>query len=117
MDKRRKQAAKALKMTAALILLIEARIIVDWSPEQISGLLKDELGYRISHERIYQHIWADKRQGGTLYKHLRQSNKRRKKQYGSKDISEAKLETVSALMNAPPSLQRKHALAIGRLIR
>ena len=84
-DKRRKQAAKALKMTPALILLIEARIVLDWSPEQISGSLRDELGILISHERIYQHIWADKRHGGTLYTHLRQSHKKRKKQYGSKD--------------------------------
>jgi IS30 family transposase len=84
-DKRKKQAAKALKMTPTLIILIEARIIMDWSPEQISGTLKDEPGILISHERIYQHIWADKRHGGTLYTHLRQSNKQRKKQYGSKD--------------------------------
>jgi IS30 family transposase len=38
----------------------------------------------ISHERIYQHIWQDKRRGGKLYRHLPQSGKRRKK-YGSKD--------------------------------
>ncbi len=84
-DKRRKEAAKALKMTAALITLIEARILMDWSPEQISGWLKNNQVISISHERIYQHIWADKRHGGTLYTHLRQSNKKRKKQYGSKD--------------------------------
>ncbi len=40
---------------------------------------------KISHEWIYQHIWANKRQGGELFKHLRHSNKKRKKQYGSKD--------------------------------
>jgi IS30 family transposase len=83
--RRRKEAAKSLKMTPELILLIEDRIIMDWSPEQISGSLEDELGILISHERIYQHIWADKRHGGTLYTHLRQSHKKRKKQYGSKD--------------------------------
>ena len=84
-DNRKKQAAKALKMTPALILLIEARILLDWSPEQVSGQLEDELGILISHERIYQHIWADKRHGGTLYMHLRQCHKKRKKKYGSKD--------------------------------
>ena len=31
-DTRKKQAAQALKMTPALILLIEARIRLDWSP-------------------------------------------------------------------------------------
>jgi len=84
-DKRRAQAAKAVKMTAAVIVLIEAKIVLDWSPEQITGWLKANLGIGISHERIYQHIWSDKRQGGTLYQHLRQSHKKRKKQYGSKD--------------------------------
>jgi IS30 family transposase len=58
---------------------------MDWSPQQIAGWLKNNQGIAISHERIYQHIWTDKRRGGTLYKHLRQSNKKRKKQYGSKD--------------------------------
>jgi len=80
-DKRRKQAVKALKMTEEVITEIEEKICLDWSPEQVSGKLE----ISISHERIYQHIWADKRNGGTLYKHLRQSNKKRKKQYGSKD--------------------------------
>ena len=84
-DKRKKQAAKVLKMTPALILLIEARIRLDWSPEQVSGQLEDERGILISHERIYQHIWTDKRHGGTLDTHLRQCHKQRKKKYGSKD--------------------------------
>jgi IS30 family transposase len=84
-DHRKKQAAKALKMTPALILLIEARIRLDWSPVQVSGQLEDELGILISHERIYQHIWTDKRHGGTLHTHLRQCHKQRKKKYGSKD--------------------------------
>jgi transposase, IS30 family len=68
-------------MPAEVIVEIEEKIRLDWSPEQVSGTLK----ITISHERIYQHIWADKRNGGMLYKHLRQSNKKRKKQYGSKD--------------------------------
>jgi len=84
-DNRKKQAAKALKMTPYLILLIEARIRLDWSPVQVSGQLEDELGILISHERIYQHIWTDKLDGGTLYTHLRQCHKQRKKKYGSKD--------------------------------
>jgi len=78
-DIRKKQAAKALKMTPTLILLIEAKILLDWSPEQVSGQLEDERGILISHERIYQPIWADKRHGGTLYTHLRQCHKQRKK--------------------------------------
>jgi IS30 family transposase len=83
-DNRRKQAAKPLKMTSVAIGLVDSKIVVEWSPEQISGWLKQEQGIAISHERIYQHIWADKLAGGTLYRHLRHSGKKRK-QYGSKD--------------------------------
>ncbi len=83
--KRRGDAIKAIKMTLPLVDLIESKIRLDWSPEQVSGWLEEERTIKISHERIYQHIWTDKCQGGELYKHLRQSNKKRKKRYGSKD--------------------------------
>ncbi len=72
-------------MTLEVVRLIESKIELDWSPEQVSGWLATEEGIQISHERIYQHIWADKRAGGELFKHLRQSHKKRKKRYGSKD--------------------------------
>ena len=84
-ERRRQEANKTIKMTFDVVTLIETKIQLDWSPEQVSGWLAKEEDIRISHERIYQHIWADKRQGGELFKHLRQSNKKRKKQYGSKD--------------------------------
>ena len=83
-ETRRKLAVKPLKMTLAVIDLIQAKLSINWSPEQISGWLKVEQNLFISHERIYQHIWADKLKGGFLYKTLRHSGKKRK-QYGSKD--------------------------------
>ena len=83
-ETRRRQAPQTLKMTPALIVLIEAMILLDWSPEQISGIFREEQCISISHERIYQHIWTDKLNGGCLYRHLRHSGKRRKK-YASKD--------------------------------
>jgi transposase, IS30 family len=82
---RRKNAVKAIKMTAEVCALIEAKICLDFSPEQVSGWLSKEQDIAISHERIYQHVWTNKGEGGELYKHLRHSNKKRKKQYGSKD--------------------------------
>jgi IS30 family transposase len=83
-ENRRKLTAKPLKMTPVAIDLIDAKIRIHWSPEQISGWLKQEQGIAISHERIYQYIWTDKLNGGRLYSHLRHSGKKRK-QYGSKD--------------------------------
>lgn len=83
-ESRRKLTAKPLKMTVEAIGLIDTKVNMDWSPEQISGWLKEEKSICISHERIYQHIWTDKLDGGALYKHLRHSGKKRK-QYGPKD--------------------------------
>jgi len=64
--------------------LIDTLIHRDWSPEQISGRLKIEHGIQVSHERIYQYILEDKRNGGDLYRHLR-CRKKRRKRYGSCD--------------------------------
>ena len=52
-----------------------------WSPEQISGWLSEQ-GIKLSHERIYQMIWDDKRDGGNLWRSLRRRGKRYNKRAG-----------------------------------
>ena len=79
---RRREKAR-MKIGSETWTLVEEKIREDWSPEQISGRLKKE-GITISHEHIYQHIYADKRVGGTLWTHLRCQKKRRKR-YGKHD--------------------------------
>jgi IS30 family transposase len=64
--------------------LIETLLRKDWSPEQVSGWLKENYSLQISHEWIYQHILMDKQAGGDLHRHLRCQKKRRKR-YGSYD--------------------------------
>jgi IS30 family transposase len=64
--------------------LIETKLRMDWSPEQVSGWLQRHHAIQVSHEWIYQHILADKQAGGDLYRHLRCQKKRRKR-YGSYD--------------------------------
>lgn len=63
---------------------VEQLLRQEWSPEQISGRLKQEHSFHISHEWIYQHILKDRRAGGDLYRHLRCQRKRRKR-YGIYD--------------------------------
>jgi transposase, IS30 family len=60
---------------------VERLLRQDWSPEQISGRLKLEQQPRVSHEWIYLYVYADKRRGGTLHRHLR-SQKKQRKRYG-----------------------------------
>ena len=64
--------------------LIETKLCLDWSPEQVSGWLYRHHAVKVSHEWIYQYILADKQAGGDLYCHLRCQKKRRKR-YGSYD--------------------------------
>ncbi len=83
-EERRHNAGKSVKMTELMIARIELKLSEKWSPEQISGWLSDEYGETLSHERIYQHIWADKRTGGALYTHLRRQGKRYQKRCNGK---------------------------------
>ncbi len=66
---------------------MESKIKDDLSPEQIVGTAKKEGIPCVSHERIYQHLWNDKKQGGTLYTHLRTKGKRYRKRDNKKDRS------------------------------
>jgi IS30 family transposase len=52
---------------------------LQWSPEQIASKLP------ISHETVYQHVYADKAQGGTLWKNLRCQKQKRKRYASGRD--------------------------------
>jgi transposase, IS30 family len=72
-QRRQHRKRKPVKLTPDLLAVITEKLTrYQWSPEQIAGWLKHTHGRQvISHERIYQVIWADKRSGGKLYTHLR----------------------------------------------
>lgn len=57
-------------------------IRLDWSPEQISNRAAYEGTFKISTERIYQYIYADKAAAGALHQSLR-CQKSYRKRYGS----------------------------------
>ena len=61
---------------------VERLLRQEWSPEQIAGWLKLEKQPTVSHECIYLYIYADKRRGGTLHRHLRSQKKQRKRYSG-----------------------------------
>jgi len=54
-------------------------------PEQISGRLRTKGRAWVSHETIYQFIYADQAQGGSLYRFLRRHRKKRRKRLKHKD--------------------------------
>ena len=56
-----------------------ALLELQWSPEQIAGKLP------VSHETLYQHVYADKASGGKLWKNLRCQKQKRKRYAGGLD--------------------------------
>lgn len=78
-QKRLKVKNKRIHFTEPIRKKVEELIKEDYSPEQIAGYCKEEGLECVSHETIYQRIWADKKQGGILYKHLRRKGKKYRK--------------------------------------
>ena len=72
--KRRHAASAQARIGPEQWAAVEARLIADqWSPVQIASEAS------ISHERIYQHIAADRQRGGDLWRHLRCRKQRRRR--------------------------------------
>lgn len=106
---RRKNAKKRKDFTSEILTLVESYIRQEFSPEQTTGHLKKTRDISISHERIYQHIWADKANGGKLYKHLRHSSKKNKKRYGKKD-SRGKIPDRVSIDDRPEIVDKKERI-------
>lgn len=82
---RNKTKPKKKRFSEVMREKIEVLIKEDYSPEQVHGYLSKQDVDCVSPERIYQHIWEDKKKGGRLYTHLRCQAKRYRKRGASKD--------------------------------
>ena len=64
-------------MKGRTLFNIQEKLKKQWSPEQISGWLKNRKNVKnISHETIYKYIWLEKRMEGSLHKELRHGGKK-----------------------------------------
>jgi IS30 family transposase len=95
-------------MAATTWAVIEQLLRQDWSPEQVSGGLAKEKHESASHERIYQHIYADKARGGTLSHHLR-CRKQRRKRYGSYD-RRGRLPNCRSIEERPKIIEQRQRI-------
>ena len=78
----------------------------DFSPEQIHGRLTLKGEASVSPEWIYQHIYADKRNGGDLHMHLR-SQKKRRKRYGSGQSKRGQTPDMRSIEDRPPGAENR----------
>ena len=91
-ERKKARAARPRKstITQATWTVVEEKLQQQWSPEQVCGwlTLQKQAGLAaqtVSHERIYLHIYSDKKRGGTLHEHLRCQKKRRKRYGGPRN--------------------------------
>jgi IS30 family transposase len=82
---RRSKARRKSKFTESQWDEVERLIRRDFSPEQAAHHLKECAIVTMTPETIYQHIYKDKRCGGSLYVHLRLRCRKKRKRYRSKD--------------------------------
>jgi IS30 family transposase len=82
---RRSTARRGFKIHPDDLFVIKQLLRHKWSPEQISGTLTANACLSISHQTIYNYINWDRHEGGSLWKHLRQASKKRRKRYRSLD--------------------------------
>lgn len=81
----------------------------DWSPEQVAGWLCRWGELSISHETIYRYVWADRAQGGELYRRLRCATKKRRKRYGRYD-SRGRLAGKRHVSDRPASAESRRSM-------
>jgi len=67
---------KRLSLSKPIEKYIRAKLKQDWSPEQISGRMKKDIGITVVHETIYRYIYNNKKNRGKLYTYLRHKNKK-----------------------------------------
>ena len=106
---RRSRSRRNRRFTPVEWARIQALLREDWSPEQVAGWLSRHRILAISHETIYRYIWADKRVGGTLYRHLRGARKQRRKRYGRYD-SRGRLAGKRAITERPGVVEARTEL-------
>ena len=103
---RRSRTRRVSPFTPADWKLVIRLLKKQWSPDQIAGRLRRKGKLRISHETIYRYIWRDKKEDGTLYRHLRGAQKKRRKRYGSYD-SRGRLAGKRPISERPPGAENR----------
>ena len=81
----------------------QARLLEQHSPEQIAASLP------VSHETLYQRIYADKRSGGELWRHLR-CQKQRRKRYASGQQRRGRIPDRRAIAERPRSVEGRRRI-------
>ena len=105
-EKRKKRLNKRkARITQEDWIQIESKLRKEYSPEQVSDWIREHHDLKVSHEWIYQHIWQDKKSGGTLYQHLRRKKKYRNR--GGKLDNRGKIPNRKSIEERPEIVEKR----------
>lgn len=110
-NQRRRMSRRGTQFSDEAWAFVEYFLREDWSPEQIVGWCARFGLLAISHETIYRRIWKDRKNGGTLWTHLRVVTKKYRKRYGAYD-SRGRLAGKRHISTRPAGAE--HRSRIGR---
>lgn len=110
-ERRHKKRRGKLEQCSELREYVEARLLEDWSPEQIAGRLKicppEHLkGKYISHESIYEWIYEKADKHKKLYKHLRTHRPQRRK-HGRRKGKKMTIPSRVSIHERPETVDKK----------
>lgn len=108
-DGRREKCFNAQRLSMPEWTEVERLVRLDMSPEQVARRLALEGGLQISHETIYLHIYADKRRGGDLWRHLR-CQKPRRKRYASGQEHRGAIKNRIGIDERPKIVDQKNRI-------
>lgn len=103
---RRRRSRRNARYTAADFAAVAEQLRQRWSPAQIVGRCQRESLAVMSHETMYQRIWADRTNGGSLWRYLRGARKQRRKRYGRYD-SRGRLAGKKPITERPRIVERR----------
>jgi IS30 family transposase len=91
---------------------VEDCLLDDWSPEQITGRLKETppeklIGLQISHESIYHYVYEKAEKYKKLYKHLR-TNRPKRKQQGHRKSHKIRIPERKSIHERPAYIQKRN---------
>jgi IS30 family transposase len=75
-EKRQQKRERPRRFKTVVQAFVEKHLEMDLSLEQVVVVARKENVPIVSHERIYQHVWLDKKRNGKLHEHLRNQGRR-----------------------------------------
>jgi IS30 family transposase len=108
-DERRFNAKQSI-LTDDNWTTVRSLLLQKWSPEQISGWLKNNpgIGFYVSDQWIYEYVNTDRAKGGTLYQHLRRAGKPYKS--GGKKVYRGKIKDRIDISARPDIINKRQRL-------